>query len=76
MAADGESTGKSKGRAGRQDEAGIDERAGQAEHLDANELETIPTMVPRRRRLSIAGQWICRTGARTYRRIGSRLNRR
>ena len=38
MAADGESTGKSKDRAGRRDEADIDER---------NQLETIPTMVPR-----------------------------
>jgi len=38
MATESESTGKSKGRAGRRDEAGIDQR---------NELETIPTMVPR-----------------------------
>jgi polyphosphate kinase len=38
MAAESESTGKSKGRTGRRDEADIDER---------NELETIPTMVPR-----------------------------
>ena len=38
MATDSESAGKSKGRAGRRDEAGIDER---------NELETLPTMVPR-----------------------------
>ena len=38
MATESESTGKSKGRAGRRDEADIDER---------NELETIPTMVPR-----------------------------
>src|SRR6185295_778877 len=47
MAADGESTGKSKGRAGRRDEADVDERAGQAGRLNVNELETIPTMVPR-----------------------------
>jgi polyphosphate kinase 2 len=38
MGADGESTGKLKGRAGQRDEADIDER---------NQLETIPTMVPR-----------------------------
>jgi hypothetical protein len=37
MATDSESTGKSKGRAGRRDEADI----------DAQKLETIPTMVPR-----------------------------
>jgi polyphosphate kinase 2 len=47
MAADGESTGKSKGRAGRRDEADVDERAGQAGRLNVKELETIPTMVPR-----------------------------
>ena len=47
MAPDGESSGKSKSRAGRRGEASIDERVGQAERLDANELETIPTMVPR-----------------------------
>ncbi len=38
MVTESESTGKSKGRAGRRDEADIDER---------NELEIIPTMVPR-----------------------------
>jgi polyphosphate kinase 2 len=47
MASDGESAGKSKGRAGRRDEAEINKRVGEAGHLDANELETIPTMVPR-----------------------------
>ena len=46
MAADGESTGKSKSRAGRRDEVDIDERVEQG-RLDVNELETIPTMVPR-----------------------------
>ena len=39
MASDGESTGKSKGRTGQRDEADIDEH---------NQLETIPTMVPRK----------------------------
>ena len=38
MASDGESTGKSKGQTGQRDEADIDEH---------NQLETIPTMVPR-----------------------------
>ena len=47
MAADGESTGKSKGRAGRRDETDIDEFVEQDGRLDVNELETIPTMVPR-----------------------------
>ena len=47
MAADGESTGKSKGRAGRRDEADIDESVEKDGRLDVNELETIPTMVPR-----------------------------
>jgi hypothetical protein len=47
MAADGESTGKSKGGAGRPDGADIDEFVEKAERLDVNELETIPTMVPR-----------------------------
>jgi polyphosphate kinase 2 len=47
MASESESIGKSKGRAGRRDEAEINERVGQAGHPDANELETIPTMVPR-----------------------------
>jgi polyphosphate kinase 2 len=47
MATDGESTGKSKGRAGRRDESDIDERVAQGRRLDINELETIPTVVPR-----------------------------
>jgi hypothetical protein len=47
MAADGESSGKSKGRAGRREGADIDERVGQAGPVNVNELETIPTMVPR-----------------------------
>jgi polyphosphate kinase 2 len=47
MAADGESTGKSKGRVGRRDEADIDESVEKDGRLDVNELETIPTMVPR-----------------------------
>jgi polyphosphate kinase 2 len=47
MAADGESTGKSKGRAGRRDEADIDESVEKDGRLDVNELETIPTVVPR-----------------------------
>ncbi len=47
MAADGESTGKSKGRAGRRDEADIAESVEKDGRLDVNELETIPTMVPR-----------------------------
>ena len=47
MAADGESTGKSKGRAGRWDEGNIDESVEKDGRLDVNELETIPTMVPR-----------------------------
>ena len=47
MAADGESTGKSKDRAGRGDEADIDELVEQVGRLDVNELETIPTVVPR-----------------------------
>mgnify|MGYP001614199209 CR=1 FL=1 len=47
MAADGESTGKSKGRAGRGDEADIDEFVKKDGRLDVNELETIPTVVPR-----------------------------
>ena len=47
MASDGESTGKSKGRTGRRDRADTDERVGQVGPVDVNELETIPTMVPR-----------------------------
>ena len=47
MAADGESTGKSKGRKDRADEADIDESVEKDGRLDVNELETIPTMVPR-----------------------------
>lgn len=47
MAADGESSGKSKGRAGRRDEADIGEFVGNDGHFNVNELETIPTMVPR-----------------------------
>ena len=47
MAVDGESTGKSKGRTDRRDEAGIDESVEKDGRLDVNGLETIPTMVPR-----------------------------
>jgi polyphosphate kinase 2 len=47
MATDGESTGKSKGRAGRRDGADIGEFVEKDRRLDVNELETIPTMVPR-----------------------------
>jgi polyphosphate kinase 2 len=47
MASDGESTGKTKSRAGRRDEAGTGEFAEKGGRLDATELETIPTMVPR-----------------------------
>lgn len=47
MAADGESNGKAKGRTGRRDEADVEKRTGQAGRPDVNELETIPTMVPR-----------------------------
>jgi polyphosphate kinase len=47
MAADGESTGKSKGRSGRRDEADIDESVEKDRQLDVNGLETIPTVVPR-----------------------------
>ena len=46
MATDGESTGKSKGRTSRRAEARLDESE-QDGRLNANELETIPTMVPR-----------------------------
>lgn len=46
MAADGESAGKSRERKDRQDMANMDELAKQAEP-DVNELETIPTKVPR-----------------------------
>ncbi|HSL04906.1 MAG TPA: polyphosphate kinase 2 [Nitrospiraceae bacterium] len=67
MASDSESTGQSKGRAGRRDEADIDERVGQG-RLDVNELETIPTMVPRQGdgyrlpRSESAGQGLGRIG--------------
>ena len=47
MATDGESTGKTKGRAGRRDEAGTGEFVEKDGRLDVNELEIIPTMVPR-----------------------------
>ena len=47
MAADGESTGKSKGRKDRGDEANSDEFVEEDRRLDLNELETIPTVVPR-----------------------------
>ena len=47
MSADGESTGKSKGRKDRADEADIDELIDKDGRLDLNELETIPTVVPR-----------------------------
>ena len=47
MSADGESTGKSKGRKDRADEADIDELIDKDGLLDLNELETIPTVVPR-----------------------------
>jgi polyphosphate kinase len=47
MAADGESTGKSKGRMSRRAEAHLDQSVEQDGRLNANELETIPTMVPR-----------------------------
>jgi polyphosphate kinase len=47
MATDGESTGKSKGRAGRRDGADIGESSEKDGRLDINGLETIPTVVPR-----------------------------
>ncbi len=47
MATDGESSGKSKVRTGRRDEANTSEFIEQDGRLNANELETIPTMVPR-----------------------------
>jgi polyphosphate kinase len=47
MAPDSESTGKSKGRTGRRTEAHLDQSIEQDGRLDANGLETIPTMVPR-----------------------------
>jgi len=46
MAADGESTGKSKDRAGRRDRANIGGFVEKDGRLDVNVLETIPTMVP------------------------------
>ena len=47
MSADGESTGKSKSRTNRENEAGIDEFVSKDERLDTHELEAIPTVVPR-----------------------------
>jgi polyphosphate kinase 2 len=47
MAADGESAGKSKDRKDRPETADIDELVKQASRKDVNELETIPTKVPR-----------------------------
>ena len=47
MSADGESTGKPRGRKDRGDEADIDESVEMDGRLDVNELETIPTVVPR-----------------------------
>jgi polyphosphate kinase 2 len=47
MAADGEATGKSKDRKDRPDTADIDDLVKHAPHMDENELETIPTKVPR-----------------------------
>lgn len=47
MSADDESTGKLKNRKNRVDGTAIDEFAAKDGHLDANELEAIPTMVPR-----------------------------
>jgi polyphosphate kinase len=47
MATDGESTGKSKGRAGRREEVDPGEFIEQPGRPDDTELETIPTMVPR-----------------------------
>ena len=47
MSADGESTGKSKSRKNREDEADIDEFVAKGGRLDIHELETIPTVVPR-----------------------------
>ena len=47
MATDSESAGKSKGRAGRRDETETGELLGKEGRVDVNELETIPTMVPR-----------------------------
>jgi len=47
MAADGESTEKSKGIKDRRDEGNIGEFVDHDRRSDVNELETIPTMVPR-----------------------------
>ena len=47
MSADGESTGKPRGRKDRGDEADTDESVEMDGRLDVNELETIPTVVPR-----------------------------
>ena len=47
MAADGESTGKLKGRLGRGDKGDSGQSVEKDGRLDVNGLETIPTMVPR-----------------------------
>lgn len=47
MSADGKSIGRSKGSKDRGDEADIDGLVEQDGRLDVNELETIPTVVPR-----------------------------
>jgi polyphosphate kinase len=47
MAADGESVGKSKDRKDRSETTGIDKLVKHARPSDVNELETIPTKVPR-----------------------------
>jgi polyphosphate kinase len=66
MVTDGESTGKPK--ESRRNEASVDEHAGQAEDLNNNGLEDIPTMVPREgdgyrlRRNGPAGQRLGRIG--------------
>ena len=75
MAADGESTGKSKGRKDRADEADMTaRRKGRASRC--NELETIPTMVPREGDgYQVPRSGSVGTGARTYRRTGLRLDR-
>jgi len=47
MAADGESTGKSKGQTSRRNGVNINESSKKDGRLDVNGLETIPTVVPR-----------------------------
>jgi hypothetical protein len=47
VAADGESAGKSKDRKDRPETADIEDLVKQAPRSDVNELETIPTKVPR-----------------------------